>query len=284
MKGIILSKTYGVYNVLSLDNNNEYILNIRGTLKKNKDIYVGDIVIFDESNKTIEDVIERNNFLIRPSIANLDYLIIVSSLVQPTFSFELVFKYLTYVNSRGIKPILVISKTDLDHDKIDQEIKEVFDSYKIPTFFISSKSKEGIEEFKQFIKGKTVSFMGQSGVGKSSLLNALDASFKREEGEYSYALGRGKHQTKETILFPFNDGFVADTPGFSSLDLKLKKDEIAKFFPRFEEFYVDCEFYDCNHILEKNCKVKEALKNNIISQKGYDCYLKLINDVDNFRR
>ena len=79
MKGIILSKTYGVYNVLSLDNNNEYILNIRGTLKKNKDIYVGDIVIFDESNKIIEDVIERNNFLIRPSIANLDYLIIVSS-------------------------------------------------------------------------------------------------------------------------------------------------------------------------------------------------------------
>ena len=284
MLGRVLSKTYGVYNVLSLDNNKEYNLNIRGTLKKSKNIYVGDIVIFDENNKTIEDVKVRINYLIRPSIANLDYLIIVSSLTQPTFSYDLIFKYLTYVNARGIKPILVITKIDLNENKIEKEIEEVFSSYNIPTFFLSSKSKDGIEKFKQFIEGKMISFMGQSGVGKSSLLNALDASFKREEGEYSYALGRGKHQTKETILFPYNGGFVADTPGFSSLDLNLKKDEIAKFFPRFEEFYVDCEFFDCKHIAERNCKVKEALNNHILHQKGYDCYIKLINDVDNFRR
>lgn len=284
MNGKVLSKTYGVYNVLSYNDNLTYSLSLRGTLKKNKNVIVGDEVIFDASNKTIENVLERKNHLIRPSISNLDYLIIVSSLTQPTFSFDLIFKYLTYANASGIKTILAISKIDLNENKIENEIKEVFSTYKIPTFFLSSKTKEGVEEFKEFIKGKTIAFMGQSGVGKSSLLNAIDVSFNRDEGEYSFALGRGKHQTKETILFPYNDGYIADTPGFSSLDLNLKKDEIAKFFPRFEEFYVDCEFFDCKHIKEKSCKVKEAVNSKLIHEKGYECYIKLINDVDTFRR
>lgn len=284
MKGKILSKTYSVYNVLSYDNNEMYSLSIRGSLKRNKNVSVGDNVIFDENNKTIEDIYERTNFLIRPAIANLDYLIIVSSLIEPTFSYDLVFKYLTYANARGIKTILVISKIDLQGNKIENEIKEIYTSYNIPVYFISSKTKEGIDELKEKIKGKTIAFMGQSGVGKSSLLNAIDSSFNRDEGQYSIALGRGKHQTKETILFSYNGGFLADTPGFSSLDLNLKKDEISKFFPRFEEFYVKCEFFDCLHIKERNCAIKKAIEHNIIHKKGYECYIKLINDVDVFRR
>ena len=284
MKGIVKEKTYGKYKVLSLDNNLDYLLTIRGTLKREKNIFAGDYVLFDERNLTIEDVLDRNNFLIRPAIANLDYLIIVSSITQPLFSYDLIFKYLTYANSRAIKPVIVISKIDLVDKGVLDEIIEVFKTYDIQTYFISSKTKEGIEEIKNLLKGKISAFMGQSGVGKSSLLNCLDASFKREEGEYSYALGRGKHQTKETILFPFNEGFVADTPGFSSLELNLKKDEIAKFFPSFDRFYPDCEFFDCLHIRERNCKVKDALNNNVIHKIGYESYLKLIQDVDTFRR
>lgn len=284
MRGIVLGKTYSKYKVLSLDNNNVYYLTIRGSLKREKNVLVGEHITFDENDLTIENALERRNYLIRPSIANLDYLIIVSSLKEPTFSYDLIFKYLTYANSRNIKTILVISKIDLEDKKLQDEILEIFTSYNVPVYFISSKTKEGVENVRELIRGKVCAFMGQSGVGKSSLLNALDASFSREEGEYSYALGRGKHQTKETILFPYNEGFIADTPGFSSLELNLKKGEIAKFFPRFEQFYTQCEFFDCLHIKERNCKVKEALNNKIIHQVGYNAYLKLIEDVDTFRR
>lgn len=284
MEGIVLGKTYSKYNVLSLQDEKTYSLTIRGTLKREKNVLVGDHVIIDETNLTIEDVLERKNSLIRPSIANLDYLIIVSSLKQPTFSFDLIFKYLTYVNSRNIKPILVVTKIDLKDDETVKLIKEVYSSYNIPVYFVSSKTKEGVEEIRNLLKGKVASFMGQSGVGKSSLLNSLDASFNRSEGEYSFALGRGKHETKETILFSYNDGFIADTPGFSSLELNLKKEEIAKFFPNFEQYYVKCEFSNCLHLKERNCEVKNALANKKIHQIGYDSYIKLINDVDTFRR
>ena len=284
MVGRVLNKSYSVYNVLSLDNDKTYALTIRGSLKRNKNVFVGDIVVFDETENTIEDVKDRKNFLIRPSVSYLDFLVIVSSLKEPVFSYDLMFKYLTYTNSRNIKPVIVISKIDLSDEAKEKEIKEVFDSFEIPIYFISSKTKEGVDEVRSLLRGNVCAFMGQSGVGKSSLLNALDPSFNREEGEYSYALGRGKHQTKETILFPFNEGFIADTPGFSSLELNLKKEEIAKFFPRFEQFYVDCEFFDCLHIKERNCKIKQAFNDGILHPLGYSAYLKLIEDVDTIRR
>ena len=123
--------------------------------------------------------------------------------------------------------------------------------------------------------------MGQSGVGKSSLLNAIDPNFTREIGEYSEALGRGKHKTKEVVLLPYLNGYIADTPGFSSLELNLSKLEIAHYFPGFKDLYLSCFYSNCLHLNEKECKVTEAVKEGNIPSIAYESYIKLLSEEEN---
>ena len=144
----------------------------------------------------------------------------------------------------------------------------------------SSKKQEGIEEVKNLFNEKISVLVGQSGVGKSSLLNAIDPNYTREIGEYSEALGRGKHQTKEVVLLPYMNGYIADTPGFSSLDLNLTKLEIAHYFPGFRELYLNCFYSNCLHQNEKECRVKDAVKEGIIPSIAYESYIKLLSEED----
>ena len=275
MKGLIVALSCGIYSVRA--EGVIYNLTARGIFR-NQGIkpVVGDEVDFNEETMVIETVYPRNSFLKRPPIANISQIILVFSLKEPEFSYLLSFKYLTYANMNNIKAKLVLTKIDKDIDAdLIKQIKEVFSSVGTETYFISNKTKEGLDEVKALFANEVSCVMGQTGVGKSSLINAIDPNYEREIGEYSNALGRGKHRTKEVILLPYQGGYIADTPGFSSLDLNLFKEDLAAFFPAFNHLYNKCYFTDCLHLSESKCAVKDAINEGKISQKAYECYQKL---------
>lgn len=275
MKGLIVALSCGVYSVRA--NGIIYNLTARGVFR-NQGIkpVVGDEVDFNEETMVIETVYPRNSFLKRPPIANISQIILVFSLKEPEFSYLLAFKYLTYANMNNIKAKLVLTKIDKDIDAdLIEQIKEVFSSVGTETYFISNKTKEGLDDVKALFANEVSCVMGQTGVGKSSLINAIDPDYEREIGEYSNALGRGKHKTKEVILLPYQGGYIADTPGFSSLDLNLFKEDLTAFFPAFNHLYNKCYYTDCLHLSESKCAVKEAINEGKISSKAYECYQKL---------
>ena len=280
MEGIIVSIKYGVY-VVNVDGV-LYNTSPRGLLKFKDKLYVGDKVVLDDSSYVIIDVFDRKSVLKRPSISNIDQMLLIFSLKEPELSYYLAIKYLTYANFNGLKASLVLTKADKsDKDEIDS-IKSVFEKIGIPVYVTSSKSGSGIDEIKSLFKNKISVLVGQSGVGKSSLLNAIDESYVREIGDYSLALGRGKHKTKEVVLLPYQDGYIADTPGFSSLELEMNKLEVAQFFPSFEKDALECFYSNCLHISEKNCKIKEKVNSGEIPSIAYECYLKLLEEVEKY--
>lgn len=276
MFGKVIAISCGTYHVLA--EGAIYKVPARGLFRhKNIKPIVGDNVILDETTFVIDAIDQRKNVLKRPVISNIDQIFIIVSLRKPLFSYELAFKYLTYINSNNINAKIILTKTDLVEDKKEiQEIVNNFHLLGVETHLVSSVTLEGIEELKEICKGKITCLMGQSGSGKSSLINAIDPNYKRDIGEYSFALGRGKHETKEVILLPYNDGFIADTPGFSSLDLNLSKEDLAKFFPKFNTLYTKCYYSNCLHLTENKCAVKEAIENKEIPEVAYSCYKKLI--------
>lgn len=283
MKGRIVGLNCGMYNVLA----DGMLFNIPAKglfrIKKEKPM-VGDFVELDENNIIISKIYERKSFLKRPNVSNVDQLIIVESLVKPEFSYLLAFKFLTYANINSINAKIVLTKKDefTDNKKI-AEICSVFNKLGIETYVISNKTKEGLEDVKKLFRGKTTALIGQTGVGKSSTINSIDPNFNRNIGEYSYALNRGKHKTKEVILLPYLNGYIVDTPGFSSLDLGLYKEDLAIYFPGFYELFTDCYYSNCLHISEKDCAIKKAIKEGKIPQIAYDTYIKLSNETE-FRK
>ncbi|HNX15883.1 MAG TPA: ribosome small subunit-dependent GTPase A [Bacilli bacterium] len=279
MEGKILALNCGMYSVLS--DGAIYCVPARG-LFRHESIkpMVGDDVEIDEVNLVIQAVYPRHSQLKRPQVANIDQMLIVSSLVEPSFSFLLIFKYLTYANMNGIKASIIITKADKNDDQnLIDGIKETFQKMNIDTYFVSNKEKIGLEEVRHLFANRITCLIGQTGVGKSSLINAIDPQFERAVGEYSRALGRGKHKTKEVILLPYEGGYIADTPGFSSLELNLFKEELAKYFPGFADRSLKCYFSNCLHISEERCEVKKALEDGIIPKVAYDCYLTLSNEA-----
>ena len=279
MIGIVVEKRYGQYTV-DVDGVLYHSL-IRGSVKLRDHIYVGDKVLLSEDNFIISALVERNSLLKRPQISNVEQMVLVFSLVEPDFSYYLAFKYLTYANYNEVPAVIVLSKADKCVKSKIKEIKETFAKINVPVYVTSSKNNNGIDEVKNLFKEKISVLVGQSGVGKSSLLNAIDPNFTREIGEYSEALGRGKHKTKEVVLLPYLNGYIADTPGFSSLELNLSKLEIAHYFPGFKDLYLSCFYSNCLHLNEKECKVKEAVKEGNIPSIAYESYIKLLSEEEN---
>ncbi|MGM9873830.1 MAG: ribosome small subunit-dependent GTPase A [Bacilli bacterium] len=284
--GIVTSFIKGQYNIIS--NNSLFICSIRGKIRfNNKEIKVGDRVLFSKEKLIIEDILERKNELIRPSIANIDLLFIVLSLTKPEFSLDLAFEFLTYSNINNIPSILIVSKIDNedDYNKF-LNIKNIMDKCHVTCMPFSKYNEDYISKIKQLVTGKSVCFMGQTGVGKSSLINCLDSSFNREIGEYSNALGRGKHQTKEVILLPFSGGYLADSPGFSSLRLEITPLDLSHFFPGFDLLYPKCNYSNCLHEIPCGCKVIDEVNNSIYPKEAYETYLTLLKRIieENKRR
>lgn len=280
MKGKVLSIVGGNYKVIS--DGKIYNLFSRGALKhKSISLLAGDNVIFDEKEGIIESIIERTNSIIRPRSANIDLLMITMSVVEPELSPELVYKFLTYANLNGIPAAVMFTKMDclVDTSKVEN-LKNDLEKLGYKVFLISTKKPENIQGLQGFLQDKTTIIMGQTGVGKSSAINLIDPQFNRKVGEYSEALGRGKHQTKEVILLPFRNGFIGDTPGFSSLELDLYKEDLAQYFPGYEKHYLKCYFSNCLHQKEKECKIKEEISKGNLSKEGYEVYIKLLNELE----
>ena len=280
MEGKILSTVGGIYKVYS--NGQIYSLFSRGVIKhKTFSMCAGDNISFDEKEGVIESAFERKNFLIRPRSANVDLMVITMSVVEPELSPELVYKFLTYANLNGIPAAVLFTKLDRLEDSSKVEtLRNDLEKLGYKTFLLSRTNRENIKELQDFFAGKTTIFMGQTGVGKSSAINLIDPSFNRKIGEYSEALGRGKHQTKEVVFLPYRDGFIGDTPGFSSLELDLYKEDLAQYFPGYESLYTQCYFSNCLHQNEKECKIKEEIEKGNLSKEGYDVYIKLLNQLE----
>lgn len=235
---------------------------------------VGDNVVIDENNNYILEVLERKNELERPSVSNIDQVVIVTSVKIPDFSSNLLDKLLTIIEFNNIKPVICFTKLDLLNEVELEEIKEIMDYYRKIGYEVYSNTDSSL---KDIFKDKITVFAGQSGAGKSSLLNRLDNSLNLEIGEVSIALGRGRHTTRHTELIEVLGGYIADTPGFSSIDFRdMEKSDIRDNFIEFNEYREFCEYKDCMHINELKCMVKDKVKDNTIKLSRYENYLKFV--------
>lgn len=278
MKGVIIASTCGVFKVFT--GHQTYNCKPRGIFRHHSEKpLVGDIVEFDEKELVIENIQERKNSLIRPSIANVDEVAIVMSAVEPQYSAYLVNKFLSYASYFAIKANVILTKIDMVDKNAFKQEEENLRRLGVKLYYFSKKTLDGLDEIRELFKDKTIALMGQTGVGKSSLLNELIPESNREIGEYSTALGRGKHMTKEVVLIPYCDGFIADTPGFSSLELPFFKEDLAHHFPGFEKLSYDCKYANCLHINEKECMILDALKNGLIAQVSYNDYIRLLEEL-----
>ena len=272
MKGKILSVIAGIYDVY-LDDGSIIKITPKGKFRHLKiKPSVGDNVIVKDY--VIDEILPRKNILIRPSISNLDLGIIVVSCQEPKFSSYLLDKFLTLLNMNNIEPLVILSKVDLVETQFVNNIIKEYSKINVKVVPFSKYNPLFLSDIKEIIKNKTIAFMGQTGVGKSSLINVICPEFSRKEGEYSLALNRGKHQTKEVIIFPFGESFIADTPGFSSLELFCYKEDLKEYFPFFRIEHGDCFYKNCLHLTEPKCAVK-----NSVPLEHYQNYLQILEEL-----
>lgn len=245
---------------------------------------VGDQVLFESENKTdgyLLEVMPRKNQLVRPPVANVDLGVIVTSLVEPNFSYNLLDRFLVTLEYESIEPVIFLTKTDLasNEQQID-EIKQTYETIGYPVI-VPKYSGDTAELIRYFPERLTV-FMGQSGAGKSTLLNQISPDLNLETGEISDSLGRGRHTTRHVELLPLYDGLVADTPGFSSIDfLTIETTELPKQFPEFVSASNHCRFRECMHAKEPGCEVKRQVETGEIAQTRYENYLQFLQEVEN---
>lgn len=231
---------------------------------------VGDFVVIDTENAYILEIKKRKNELARPMIANVDAALVLTSVKEPDLSLNLLDKELAAIGHEGIEPIIVLSKTDLLSSKELAKIKKLVKYYKKVGFEVITNRQRF--KLRRLIKGKTVVLTGQTGAGKSTLLNKLDKSLDLKTSPISTALGRGVHTTRHVELFEVAGAFIADTPGFSALDLNFPREELKQVYPEFRE--VSCKFQNCEHDGEKECGVKTAYETGEILPSRYENYIK----------
>lgn len=286
-EGFIIRSNAGLYDVYV--DGVIYSSKPRGKFRKElKHPLVGDNVIIDTLNDKegfIVEIKDRENFLIRPKVANIEQLVIIASLVDPVVETSLINRFMMLVSTANIKPILLISKCDRDDFPMEKylEIERIYKNMGYQVIKYSSKTNENIDKIKELLKGHKTVFTGQTGVGKSKLINALLGA-NQKVGETSKALGRGRHTTRLVEYIPFEEGWIADTPGFSLIDfdiIHISKEELSFEFPGFMKYFGKCKFRGCLHDSEPNCKVKEAVENGEIEKVHYETYLGILNELKN---
>ncbi len=265
-----------------------YECKARGVFRKNKIIpVVGDsvqITVEDNNKNSIDIIHERRNSFNRPPIANIDNLVIVSSTCEPKPNTLIIDRLIAVAIHKNVKPIVVFTKDDLQSAS---EYTDIYRTTGISVFVVSNTTGEGVDSIKELLSGSISVFTGNSGVGKSSLLNCIAPEFSLETGEISQKLGRGRHTTRHVELFKVGDGYIADTPGFSSLDFEtndiIKKGDLAGCFPEFSDYLGKCKFTSCTHINDKGCKVVEAVNEGKIHTSRHSSYIALFNEVKNLK-
>lgn len=280
-QGRIVKALAGFYYID--DGDNIHQCRARGKFRKNdmKPV-VGDFVEFQEGRQNdgyVMKICERKNVLVRPPIANIDQALLVFSRHEPDFAPVLLDKFLLLIEYYHIEPIIVISKMDLEsQDHIQQYINDYRQAgYQV--IETSAKQEKGLENIKKIFKDKVTVITGQSGVGKSSLLNALDIHLQLETNQISKALGRGKHTTRHVELMKMYDGYVGDTPGFSSLELDMDPIAAARAYHDFDELAHSCKFRGCLHDSEPQCAVKQAVEEGKIAKERYEHYLMYLHEL-----
>jgi len=284
-KGKIIKALSGFYYVL--DEGQVIQCRGRGVFRKNKITpLVGDTVIYEADHDKegyIMEVLDRKNELQRPPIANVDQGMIVFSAKEPNFSDRLLDRFLVILAFNQIEPLICITKMDLLDEQEQVIIEKAVEAYRTIGYNViltSSQTKEGIESLRTFLSGKTSVFAGQSGVGKSTLLNALRPDLNLKTSEISTHLGRGKHTTRHVELIAIENGLVADTPGFSSIELTMiEKEQLATLFPEMLMRRGKCKFRGCLHENEPQCAVKLAVEAGEIPSFRYHNYLHFLKEI-----
>lgn len=258
---------------------------VRGRLKKDKySILVGDRVEFSNEN-LIEAILERNNAMVRPAVANIDQVILVVAAYNPDINILLLDKMLVMIEHADIPIVVCINKYDLA-DENTEKILALYKSVGYSVITTSVNANIGIEELRSILFGKVTAFAGPSGVGKSSLLNAVDSKFSFQTGVISDKIKRGKHTTRHASLFSLDaNSFIMDTPGFSAIEFNdVSLERLPTLFPEFEAYGTDCKFSPCYHDREPVCGVKEALDNEMIKVSRYQSYMSIREEIQNQRK
>lgn len=286
--GIIIKGIGGFYYVKTQDG--IYECKARGLFRKLGITPVaGDIVDIiiqpEDDTAMLESIHERKNVLVRPPVANLDCMYIVVSACDPAPNIFSIDKLIAIAESKSIEPKLIFTKTDL------KDVSDICNIYKcsgFETFVTSSVTRQGIDIIMNSLEGRISAFTGNSGVGKSSLLNCINPSLGLQTADISKKLGRGRHTTRKVELYPLkNGGYIADTPGFSSLDMEkcelIRKEDLQYGFREFDDYIGKCRFASCCHIKEKDCAIIEAVENGTIQQSRYESYCEMYNAVKDIK-
>ena len=284
-EGVIYKAISGFYYVQCAEGTTECRARGRFRIDKNSP-FVGDRVEFsvtEPGRGYLKTIFPRKNLFVRPPVANIDKMIIITSAAIPITDPFLIDRMTAIAHKKNCELIICINKFDLDPAK---KLYEIYSSCGYKTIRTSAETGEGLETLKESIKGSVCAFTGNSGVGKSSILNELDSSFSIAVGDISKKLGRGRHTTRHVELYRLNCGaLVADTPGFSSFDTDNlnNADEIEALFPDFEPYIESCRFHDCAHIKEPDCALIEAVKSGEVQKTRYDSYVRLYEEASKYK-
>lgn len=286
MQGIIVGNVSNQY-LIEVENKTIYEAVARGKFKINEITpVVGDKVemeMLDESKKTavITKIFDRTNYIKRPKLANLTKLVFVISSKNPKPDLLMLDKQLVFAEYLGIDAIIVINKIDLEKEENIEVIKEIYENIGYKVITTNAKQRQGIDELKKELTNNISAFSGNSGVGKSTLLNAIFEKDVTQEGQISIKNKKGKNTTTAIRLYEIEENtYIADTPGFSVFDIyEIETIDLYKYFREFKEYEKDCEFVGCTHIKEKECGIRKALEEGKISNSRYQNYIKIYEDL-----
>ena len=296
MKGIIIENISNLYRVKIIEKNSDiegkvYEANARGKFKKDDIIpVVGDFVeceiVKEDKEKdrvSIDKISDRNVYIKRPKLANISQIVLVVSSKHPKPDLLMLDKQLAFAEYLGINALIVLNKIDLDKNMSFKNIKNVYEKVGYKVLETEAKVGKGIEELRKELLGNTNAFSGNSGVGKSTLINAIFNKDITQEGEISKKNKRGKNTTTATKLYEIDKNtFIADTPGFSTFDIsEIKSNDLELYFREFKKYIKNCEFVGCSHIKEENCGIKNAIKEGKIEKERYDRFCKIYEELKN---
>lgn len=247
-----------------------------------------DISVQDEENKkgNIQDILPRKNQLIRPTVANVDQAVVIFAAASPAPNLNLLDRFLITMEQYNVETIICFNKSDLVTEEEKDKLRKIYESCGYRVIFTSVSKEQGLSEVRVLLRGKTTVLAGPSGVGKSSMINYLKPDANMETGQISRKIERGKHTTRHSELFELEkDSYIMDTPGFTSLYVdNLEKEELSYYFPEFEEYRNECRFQGCMHLMEPDCKVKDAVERGDISSTRYENYKLLYEEIKDKKR
>ena len=282
LEGLVLKNYNGYYYVQVA--NAVYTCKVKGKMKQNRfSLATGDRVLLEPGEQgegMLKQALPRKNFLLRPTMANLDLFVATFACATPDFSFLLADKLLALAELAQIPALLVLNKEDQAPSGLIEKVRAVYEPIGYEVYTLSAMEGTGVETLRERLKGRVCAFGGPSGVGKSSTINAIDSSVDLRTGAVSEKIGRGKHTTRFAQLLPFDEGYIADTPGFGNLLLEgMEPEQALAAFREFAQYEDGCRFCPCSHTHEPVCGVKEAVASGAIAASRYESYLAMLEEI-----